>query len=122
VPGLLALLEAGVLRRTVYPDPRLQRLANAGALDADGRLRHLGDLADCELPTPLDATALAWLQAQGLLSAEIELHDSALQLPDGQRVAAAVSDPRSAAALQPYLGVARGGAWVHGGFFLGPQA
>lgn len=36
VNGLLALAEAGLLRRRVYPDLRLQRLARSGALDEKG--------------------------------------------------------------------------------------
>ncbi|MFK3972574.1 acetyl-CoA hydrolase/transferase C-terminal domain-containing protein [Pseudomonas sp. NPDC087358] len=33
VNGLLVLLDAGIIRRKVYPDPDLQKLADAGALD-----------------------------------------------------------------------------------------
>ncbi len=33
VNGLLVLLDAGIIRRKVYPDPALQRLADAGELD-----------------------------------------------------------------------------------------
>ncbi|MET1079363.1 MAG: acetyl-CoA hydrolase/transferase C-terminal domain-containing protein [Pseudomonas sp.] len=122
VPGLLSLLDAGVLRRAVYADERLQRLANVGALDEQGRLHDLGAGARELLPARLDAETLAWLQATGLLAAEIQLQGGALRLPDGQSIAADLDHPHGIVVLQPYLGSAQGGVLVHGGFFLGPLA
>ena len=120
--GLLALLEAGVIRRAVYPDERLQRLADAGGLDADGRLCSLTALRQAGLPMRLDARTLAWLQQHGLLESALRLDGRHLLLPDGTRLAADLDDPACVAALQPYLSSAPGGTLVHGGFFLGPQA
>ena len=116
--GLLALIDAGVVRRAVYPDMALQRLADGGGLDAEGRLH--SDLGG--LPQRLDSTTLGWLQEHGLLSAVLSLEGEQVRLPDGQRVSADLGDPASVAAISPYRGQARGGVWVHGGFFLGPQA
>lgn len=121
VLGLLELMEAGVVRRPVYPDERLQRLADAGGLTAEGRL---GDIAAWEragLATRLDAEALAWLRRVGLLAADVAWTPEGLVLPDGQRRVADLADPQTAAALRA-LGGAAAGVWVHGGFFLGPQA
>ncbi|MES2819131.1 MAG: acetyl-CoA hydrolase/transferase C-terminal domain-containing protein [Pseudomonadota bacterium] len=118
VPGLLALVDAGVVRRPVYDDERLQALANTGALDEQGHLRSLAALGQARL----EPGTLAWLQDQGLLAPGIEAHGDRLTLPSGQGVVANLEDPATVAALQPYLGAARGGVLVHGGFFLGPLA
>ncbi|QVM88541.1 acetyl-CoA hydrolase/transferase family protein [Pseudomonas lalucatii] len=120
VNGLLALAEAGVLRRRVYPDLRLQQLAAAGALDGEGRPHSVQALLDAGLPARLDAATLAWLQASGLLDASPQLRGERLQLSDGRELAAALDDPRTQAALRPHLCPARGGVLLHGGFFLGP--
>lgn len=50
VNGLLALAEAGIVRRLVYPELRLQRLADAGALDAQGQPHSVQTLLDAGLP------------------------------------------------------------------------
>ena len=120
--GLLALLEAGVIRRAVYPDERLQRLADQGGLDADGRLCSVAALCRAGLSARLDEASLAWLQRHGLLADSLRLEDGQLVLPDGERIAADLDRPASFAALAAHLGPARGATLVHGGFFLGPQA
>ncbi|WP_369958342.1 acetyl-CoA hydrolase/transferase C-terminal domain-containing protein [Pseudomonas benzenivorans] len=120
VNGLLALAEAGVLRRRVYPELRLQQLAAAGGLDEEGRPRSVQALLDAGLPARLDAAALAWLQASGLLDATPQLRGERLQLSDGRELAADLADPYTQAALRPHLGPAQGGVLLHGGFFLGP--
>lgn len=120
--GLLALLEAGVIRRPVYGDERLQRLAEAGGLDAAGRLCRGAALDQAGLSARLDPSTLAWLQRHGLLDEALRLEAGRLCLPNGERPSADLGVPDTWAALQPYLGAARGGVCVHGGFFLGPQA
>jgi acyl-CoA hydrolase len=120
VNGLLALAEAGIVRRQVYPDLRLQQLAAADALDAQGRARSVQVLLDAGLAARVDAAALAWLQRSGLLDASVQIRDDLLQLPDGRQLSANLADPHTQAALQAYLGPARGGVILHGGFFLGP--
>lgn len=122
VNGLLALAEAGLVRRQVYADTRLQRLTLAGALDQQGRLQSVQALVDAGLPTMLQPGDLAWLCDSGLLSGDIRLEEGELHLPDGGRIAADLSDPQTQARLQPYLGRARGGVVLHGGFFLGPES
>lgn len=120
--GLLALVEAGVVRRAVYADMHLQRLANHGGLDGEERLRDAESLRQAGIPHVLDAVTLAWLQRHGLLAAELQLVGRELLLPDGQRVSSDLAEAETAIAIQPYLGSALGGVLVHGGFFLGPQA
>jgi acyl-CoA hydrolase len=120
VNGLLALLEAGVVRRRVYPELRLQQLASAGALDEEGRPRSVQALLDAGLPARLDASGLAWLQGCGLLGASLQVRDERLRLADGRELSTDLQDPYTQAALQPHLETARGGVLLHGGFFLGP--
>ncbi|MDH1562142.1 acetyl-CoA hydrolase/transferase C-terminal domain-containing protein [Pseudomonas sp. MDMC216] len=122
VNGLLALAEAGLLRRRVYPDLRLQRLARSGALDEKGRPHSVQALVDAGLPTKLQPSDLAWLRDSGMLRGEIRLEKGELHLPDGSRVAADLSDPQAQAHLQSCLGSAQGGVVLHGGFFLGPES
>lgn len=122
VNGLLVLADAGIIRRAVYADIGVQRLACAGALDAHGRPHSIQALLDAGICAQIDAQALATLQAQGLLSAEISLHAGRLSLPDGQHVAADLSDAQCQAALAQYLSPARDGVVLHGGFFLGPRS
>lgn len=118
--GLLALAEAGIVRRRVYPDLRVQQLAVAGALDGEGRPRSVQLLLDAGVPSRLDGQTLAWLQAVGLLDPALQLHGDYLQLPDGRQLPGELSHRQTQAALRDYLRPAVGGAVLHGGFFLGP--
>lgn len=120
VNGLLALAEAGLVRRPVYPDLRLQRLADNAALDEQGRPHSVQALLAGGLPAQLGAADLDWLLACGLLQGEVRWQAGRLHLPDGSWVAADLDDPHTRACLQPYLGRASGGVVLHGGFFLGP--
>ncbi|UTW09774.1 acetyl-CoA hydrolase/transferase C-terminal domain-containing protein [Pseudomonas benzenivorans] len=120
VNGLLALAEAGVLRRRVYPDLRLQQLASAGALDAEGRPRSVQALLDAGLPARLDADGLGWLQAKGLLNGSLRLRGERLHMADGRELSSDLQDPYTQSALQAQLGQAPDGVLLHGGFFLGP--
>lgn len=122
VNGLLALAEVGLLRRRVYADLRLQRLADSGALDEQGRPRSVQALLDVGLVAALQPSDLAWLCDSGLLRGEMRLEEGELCLPDGGRVTADLSDPRTQARLNDHLGQAEGGVVLHGGFFLGPES
>lgn len=122
VNGLLDLAEAGVIRRVVYPDVRVQRLASAGALDASGQPRSIQAMLDAGLPTRLDDAALAWMQEGGLLDANLKMQGENLLLPTDQQCSTDLADPLSQAALRDYLTPATHGVVVHGGFFLGPQS
>ncbi len=114
--GLLLLMEAGILRRPVYADIELQRLADAGVLDSNGVIVDFDALAE-RLPRGLDAEGLAWLQQHGLLDEGIRFEEGRLRLPNCRSSACDIHNPD----LAPYWGKASGGILVHGGFFLGPQ-
>ena len=121
VHGLLSLLEAGVIARAVYPEESLQRLADAGGLDATGRLADPAALRRAGLPGLQQAQGLEWLQRHGLLDPRLAWQDARLQLPDGRRLSAEEDETALFAALRPWLRPAAGAVLVHGGFFLGPQ-
>ncbi|MHA6494825.1 acetyl-CoA hydrolase/transferase C-terminal domain-containing protein [Pseudomonas borbori] len=122
VNGLLALAEAGVVRRAVYPEVVVQQLALAGALNEHGQPHGVQALLDAGLPPCLNDQSLQRLQGAGLLAGSLSWSNGQLALADGQRVPADLRDPQTQTALQPYLEAARGGVVVHGGFFLGPRA
>lgn len=122
VNGLLALADAGIVRRPVYPELHLQQLASGGALDDQGMPHSVQALLDAGLAPQLDAQALQALQANGLLAETIRWDAGGLLMPDGQRVLSDLRDAHTQQLLQQHLGPARGGVVVHGGFFLGPQA
>jgi acyl-CoA hydrolase len=119
VNGLLVLADAGIVRRAVYPHEQLQRWANAGALDTEGRPRTLQALLDAAAGEHLQ---VADLQVLGVLDPRLQTTDEGVQLPDGQVIDADLRLADTQAALAPWLTPAAGGAVVHGGFFLGPQS
>ncbi|MBH3340416.1 acetyl-CoA hydrolase/transferase family protein [Pseudomonas mendocina] len=122
VNGLLALAEAGLVRRAVYPDVEVQRLALAGGLDGQGRPHSIQALLDAGLAPRLDEHGLQWLQQSGLLAEEVRFENGLLRLPDGSLFDADLGNAQLQASLHPFLGRALGGAVLHGGFFLGPAA
>ncbi|MEN0104879.1 MAG: acetyl-CoA hydrolase/transferase C-terminal domain-containing protein, partial [Pseudomonas sp.] len=121
VPGLVALFDAGIVRRPVFPDKRLQGLANCGVLDEQGQL-DLAAWRDTEPDLQLDQPLVGWLQSQGLLAEEVSVEGPNLRFANGQMIVADLHNPACVAALQPYLRPTRAGVCIHGGFFLGPQA
>ncbi len=121
VPGLVALFDAGIVRRPVFPDERLQRLANADVLDEHGLL-DLASWCATEPELQVDQTLITWLQTQGLLTGEVSVEGQNLRFANGQMIVADLHNPACVAALQPYLQPTGAGVCIHGGFFLGPQA
>lgn len=108
VDGFMHLIEAGIVKRKAYDWEPLQRLLDAGTLDESVTGKMLEALARCgAIPAALDAEAIDKLKAFGLLK------------PDAR-----VQPGTPVEAIDPGdLGHAlRGGALVHAGFFLGPQA
>ncbi|MFG6466924.1 acetyl-CoA hydrolase/transferase C-terminal domain-containing protein [Roseateles sp. BYS87W] len=120
VNGLLQLLDAGVIRRAVYPDLGLQTLANRGELPATPTPAAAHALVARGLWAPqLTATTLTHGQAIGLLNAALTLDDATQTLQCANQ-----RWPNDLRQLPPEaLGTQwRGTAVLHGGFFLGPRA
>lgn len=122
VNGLLKLADAGIIRRAVYPDLMVQKLASADALDDQGAPKSVQTMLDAGFCPNLTADALAHLQQHGMLADGITLQAGELQLPDGNQVPANLADSATQSALAAYLRPATAGVVLHGGFFLGPRS
>ncbi len=120
VNGLLQLLDAGVIRRAVYPDLALQTLANAGQLDERPTLAALQALlARGAFQPQLTPATLAHGQSLGLLHADLQLDATGQRLRCGTLEVPNDLHTLPAALLGPRW---LGRATLHGGFFLGPRA
>lgn len=122
--GLLALFDAGVIRRPVYADVRLQELINQGKITEPPGLHTLDVLiSERVIAARISAAELAWLQRFGVLDGALQWQPSGLALPDAGSVGHDLNDPAVRDALRPFLGQRlQGGILLHGGFFLGPAA
>ncbi|MEE4250390.1 MAG: acetyl-CoA hydrolase/transferase C-terminal domain-containing protein [Alcanivoracaceae bacterium] len=122
--ALLALFDAGVIRRPVYDDLTLQTLINEGALTSPLGPHAIDVLLQHGVIQPeLTGTSLAWLQRFGIIDSRIQLNAGQLLLPDSQSVANDINNGATRDALAPFIGKRLlGGTLLHGGFFLGPEA
>jgi acyl-CoA hydrolase len=122
--GLLALFDAGVIRRPVYDDLALQTLINEGVLSDSLGLHSLDLLLERALiQRRLTDANLQWLQRFGIVDARIQSSGEQLLLPDTAAVANDLHDPVTRNAIKAFIGdQLRGGILLHGGFFLGPAA
>lgn len=122
--GLLRLYEAGILKRRVYDHAGIQGLLNLGRIGEKISTDTLLALHEAGvIPSRLAATDVTLLKQFGIFRADTEYRDGELTLPGGGRVAADLEDPAAlrrmgAEALGTEL---KGGALVHGAFFLGSQ-
>jgi len=121
VPGLVALFDAGIVRRPVFPNERLQQLANDGVINEHGHL-DLAAWRELDAELRLDQPLITWLYEQGLLAEGVSVEGATLRLPDGQTTPADLHHSASIDALQRHLKPTACGVCIHGGFFLGPQA
>jgi acyl-CoA hydrolase len=108
VDGFMHLIEAGIVKRMAYDWEPLQRLLDAQVIDEHVTARTVEALARCgAIPSVLDATAIGMLKKVGVLKAD---------------AAVAVGTAVTAVAKEDLGETLQGGALVHAGFFLGPQA
>ncbi|HOL37058.1 MAG TPA: acetyl-CoA hydrolase, partial [Rubrivivax sp.] len=81
-PGLLHLVEAGIVRREVYDDLALQQLVDAGRVPGSAvtprTLQLL--LASGRVHAPLRPEDLAFLQRHGILRPEVTLEGDMLAM------------------------------------------
>lgn len=125
VNGFMQLIQAGILRRKVYSDVRLQRLFNTGELETQISLGTLTALIEEGLVSfPLDSVDLAWLHHYGVLLPCVQLNDDDRLLINGKPCANLLENAETRALLMDEgLGdTFQGGIYMHGGFFLGPQS
>ena len=122
--GLLHLYEAGVLKRRVYDHAGLQVLLEKGLISeqvSQDTLRALNEAGVIGTRLSVEDTVL--LRQFGVLRPDVGYADGALQLPDGSRVSADLSDKIALARIAASALGARlkGGVLVHGAFFLGSR-
>ena len=123
VNGFLWLIDAGIVRRDVYPDLALQRLVNQGEIARGVTPATLLALrAAKRISDPMTADDIAYLRRFGILRADVEWQAGAL-VRAGCHYRAALAagesfDAMCANCLGTTLG---GGVYMHGGFFLGPR-
>ncbi len=124
VDGFLDLYRAGVLKRRVYDDARLQQLLNAGRVDetaiTPALLDGLEELGERVIRTHEFET----LQYHGVFRDDCHYELGHIIAPDGERIMANLAIPASRQALAakclgPRL---RNGVLLHGGFFLGQRS
>lgn len=128
VDQMLDLYRAGILRRRVYDYLPLQRAlaANGSSIKVDAALLdaiHHQRIGAGAGPV-LDANDVAALRHAGVLRSETRFENGALISPDGTRIEADLSNPKTRAAVaRECLGLElQGGTVMHAGFLLGPRA
>ena len=122
--GLLHLYEAGVLKRRVYDDARVQELLESGRISEQLSEDTLRTLRDTEAVHPqLTGDDVAFLREFGILRPDVGYEAGVLLLPDGSRVPADLADRAALSRIaRDALGARlKGGVLMHGAFFLGSQ-
>ena len=124
VDGFLHLYEAGILKRQVYDDLPLQRLLNAGLINGEvtaTTLEHL--LQRKAVHLHLSRQDFEYLLKFGVFREGLEFHEGIIRTPEGQEIRADLSrEDNWNQVVEHCLGDRlRGGAVIHGGFFMGPQ-
>lgn len=122
VDGFVELYRAGILKREVFDDPKLQQLINQGLIDSHPSLEMLDELARVGLiDAVLRARDVSWLQQRGILADSVELKGGRLRV-GGASAAPDLADSETRALIQKgALGAQlKGGVVAHGGFFIGP--
>ncbi|MDE2295206.1 MAG: hypothetical protein KGL36_07060 [Gammaproteobacteria bacterium] len=121
--GFLELYRAGILRRRVYDDVRVQRLLAAGTVGESVDGDFLRALPAAGFTSPLTRDDFGVLQRLGVFRTECRYDDGRLLGPDGEEVDARLDDPRC---VDRMIGTCcgrrlRGGALSHAAFFLGSR-
>lgn len=114
VDGYQHLYQAGILKKSVYDNFKLQKLLNSGHIKEEFHQNIIAVLQDHNvISNPVDQKSFDFLIHWGILREEVQFVDGIVILEDGRKCS---SD------LIPALGKRlRRGHIVHGGFFLGPQ-
>ncbi|MCX2782417.1 acetyl-CoA hydrolase [Microbulbifer thermotolerans] len=123
-PGFLHLRRAGVMKREVYPDAALQRLLDAGEISTTVNEEMLLALKEAgRIHCPLTPADTVFLQALGIIDSNYSWRGHKLLSPQGEEEEC---DLHSEHGRRRLLGTClnkklRGGTWLHGGFYLGPE-
>lgn len=124
-PGFLHLRRAGVLKREVYPDAALQRLLDSDEISTTVNEEMLLALKNCgRIHCPLTPADTELLQKLGIVDPSYSWRGHKLLNPQGEEEEC---DLHSEHGRRRLLGGClnkklRGGTWLHGGFYLGPES
>ncbi len=124
IEGLLHLRQAGVLKRHVAHDIRLQKLLNTGRIDSRVDAETLKLLVEQGvISNPLIADDIEFLRAMGIIDPDVQWDNGVIRLPSGQTLNARIDQPEDMHALREALAKnANWGTCCHGGFYLGSGA
>jgi hypothetical protein len=117
------LYRSGVLRRRVYADVRIQQLLNQGAVSERIDDEFLAALANGGFASPLSAADFAVLQDIGVIRSDCRYGNGRIENSEGQFAPAVLNTPAGRRDLLALCAgrQLRGGALLHGSFFLGPR-
>jgi acyl-CoA hydrolase len=124
ISGFLELYKAGILKRRVYPDLKIQRLVNEGLLEADLSAKTLSALLEAGAIKPLlSQRDFNWLQQFGIFKDSLTYDNGEIGVSAEIRIRVDLSDPENFDLVVHHcLGSnLKGGIVMHGGFFLGPR-
>lgn len=122
--GFLQLFHAGILRRQVVADERLQGLLDRGYFRGPLEVESLDILREQGLiNSPLRARDVRWLQQFGFLRQDCVFKGGQLATEQVSMTPDLDDDEARRALAEHVLGEAvTGGVVMHGGFYLGPRA
>jgi acyl-CoA hydrolase len=123
VDGFLYLYKAGILKKQVFSDVRLQTLLNEKRLSTSVTIGALSVLAEAGvIQWQLRAKDLTLLQSWGVLTDNVELKGGSL-VGEAGTIEADLQKPATLEWIKANcLGTSlKGGVVMHGGFFLGPK-
>ena len=124
ISGFLELYKAGILKRRVYPDMKIQRLLNEGVLEAVITAKTLSALLQAEaINSLLTHEDFSWLQQFGILKDNLAYENGEIEVSAEIRIQADLRDSEKFDLIVRHcLGSQlKGGVVMHGGFFLGPR-
>ena len=124
ISGFLELYKAGILKRQVYPDLKIQQLVNDGLLGDEITAATLDNLLQAGvIDSLLTRENFNWLQQFGIFKDKLTYADSEIGVSSGLRIRADLADRGNFdLAVRHCLGSQlQGGIVMHGGFFLGPR-
>ena len=125
VDGFLNLYEAGILKRLVYDDLPIQRLINSGEIGHDVTPHTLEQLLLRKaVHMRLSEEDFDYLVKFGIFREGLQFHEDTISTPEGLSITADFTRHENhQQIMQHCLGSRlKGGAIVHGAFFLGPES
>lgn len=123
VNGFMHLIKSGIVKRKVYDDLKLQNLLNEKKITEQVNKDTISTLIEESLVNAhLTHSDVIWLKHWGFLNDQVEWTEEGLQL-NGQSYSFDLTQDANLSALtENCLGSElKGGIYMHGGFFLGPQ-